>query len=294
MKKILISESEKTRILNLHEIFRKKILKEDFSGEPFEGYDDESSCKRDLPSAVVQKAGLDWYDVRNSWGSDGSARDNLDLRDAFCDGWRPSDSKTFDPMLGDENDNDDEEDKNTEDNSQEPTSTPTTKDDMVDKALKKMMKKYNIKITQTHIDNEFNQEGKIVKDAGGVNDTAEKAVEKLISYCKTKNTGLSGLGIISGYRSYDYQVDNFGKKASSTRGVDDTQKWNALPGFSQHHSGKAFDIFSVDPTWWNERPKVKNCVANNAKTYGLKVTYTPESTEGKLRGAEPWHLYYVG
>lgn len=293
MKKILISESEKRRILNLHERLRKKIVNEDFSGEPFEGYEDENSCKNDIPINVIQKAGLNWLEVRNSWGSDGSARDNLDLRDAFCDGWRPADSKIFDPM---DTDSDEDEDKDEEIkiDSKDRTSTPTTNDSLVDQAINKMEKKYGIKITQKHIDNEFEQEGGVVKDLGSVNSEAESSVKKLMAFCKKQNDGLDGLGIISGYRSYDYQINNFGKKASGSRGVDDTQKWNALPGFSQHHTGKAFDIFSVDPSWWDERPKVKKCVSDNAKKYNLKVTYTPETTQGKLRGSEPWHLYYTG
>ena len=95
---------------------------------------------------------------------------------------------------------------------------------------------------------------------------------------------------MSGYRSYGDQVKNFGNKAKS-RGVDNTQKANTIPGFSQHHTGKAFDIFSVDSGWWSSNSDVKNWVADNAKKYGFDVTY---KTQGPLRIAEPWHLYYVG
>jgi hypothetical protein len=96
--------------------------------------------------------------------------------------------------------------------------------------------------------------------------------------------------IVSGYRSYDDQVLNFGSKAK-TRGVDDTQKSNSLPGFSQHHTGKAFDIFSVENSWWDANKDVKEWVSKNASKYGFEVTYV---NTGKLRVPEPWHLYYVG
>jgi LAS superfamily LD-carboxypeptidase LdcB len=86
------------------------------------------------------------------------------------------------------------------------------------------------------------------------------------------------------------QVKNFGDKAIK-RGIDNTQASNTLPGFSQHHTGKTFDIFSTDESWWDKYPKVKNWVADNANDYGFEITY---KKQGPLRVAEPWHLNYKG
>jgi len=161
----------------------------------------------------------------------------------------------------------------------------------VKSSIQDMEKKYKIKITKDHIDKELEQEGRTVDDAGGENSKAVKQINLLVRDIKKLfEKELQGKGVLSGYRSYKDQVKNFGDKASS-RGVDDTQKSNALPGFSQHHSGKAFDIFSVDTSWWNSRPKIKDWVANNSEKYGFKVTY---KEQGPLRIAEPWHLYYIG
>ena len=63
-----------------------------------------------------------------------------------------------------------------------------------------------------------------------------------------------------------------------------------IPGFSEHHTGKAFDIFSTEESWWDAKPEVKKWVADNASNYGFRVTY---KTPGTLRVAEPWHLYYT-
>lgn len=162
--------------------------------------------------------------------------------------------------------------------------------DNVKTSIEDMEKKYRITITKDHIDNEFKQEGRTVDDKSGENSKAKKQINLLVRDAKNKfKKELSGKDIVSGYRSYKDQVDNFGKKAAS-RGVDDTQKSNALPGFSQHHSGKAFDIFSVDTGWWNSNINVKNWVADNAEKYGFKVTYQKQN----LRIPEPWHLYYIG
>ena len=161
----------------------------------------------------------------------------------------------------------------------------------VEAAINKLRKNYGLNITQKHIDKEFKQEGETRKDVGGVNIEAQSEVLKLIKDCKNNYPNVNyPTSIVSGYRSYDQQVTNFGNKAK-TRGIDDTQKANTLPGFSQHHTGKAFDIFSTEESWWDANPQIKKWVADNAKKYGFKVTY---DKQGPLRIAEPWHLYYIG
>ena len=160
----------------------------------------------------------------------------------------------------------------------------------IQSAIVKLEKDYGIDITDDNIKKEFDQEGNFREDAGGENSEAKKQIDKLVSDAKSKFPKLSKMGIVSGYRSYDDQVKNFGNKAKS-RGVDNTQKANTVPGFSQHHTGKAFDIFSVDTSWWDSNTDVKNWVASNSKNYGFDVTY---KKQGPLRIAEPWHLYYVG
>ena len=155
--------------------------------------------------------------------------------------------------------------------------------------LDKLKKQYGVNITDSNIQKELDMEGGWREDLGE-NSEAKKQINLLIRDAKKQFSKLSGKSIVSGYRSYDDQVANFGSKAKS-RGVDNTQKANTLPGFSQHHTGKAFDIFSVDSGWWNSNSDVKEWVRNNASKYGFKVTYTEE---GKLRIPEPWHLYYIG
>ena len=168
----------------------------------------------------------------------------------------------------------------------------------IQKLIDKLKTSYGVNITQKHIDAEFKQEGEIRPDNGGVDSQAKKKIEELIKDCKLANptvifpntTKHGVLGLVSGYRSYDEQVDNFGSKAKKN-GIDATQKYNTVPGFSQHHTGKAFDIFSVDTSWWDKNSKVKKWVADNCENYGFEVTY---KTKGSLRMPEPWHLFYTG
>ena len=160
----------------------------------------------------------------------------------------------------------------------------------VKSAIDDLKNKWGVNITQSHIDKEFEQEGDVRPDNGGVNSDADQNIKDLIRDCN-KKFGFLG-GVVSGYRSYSDQVDNFGKKVKvDGRSIENVQASNTIPGFSQHHTGKAFDIFSVDPSWWDSKPEVKKWVADNAIKYGFEITY---KTNGILRIAEPWHLFYVG
>jgi LAS superfamily LD-carboxypeptidase LdcB/peptidoglycan hydrolase-like protein with peptidoglycan-binding domain len=158
-------------------------------------------------------------------------------------------------------------------------------------AINTLKTQYSLDITDANIQKELDQEGNFTVDSGGENPQARKQINNLVADAKKVFPKLSNVtGIVSGYRSYMDQVRNFGNKATK-RGVDNTQKANTIPGFSQHHTGKAFDIFSVDTSWWNTNSDVKRWVEENCGKYGFKVTYTES---GKLRIPEPWHLYYIG
>lgn len=157
-------------------------------------------------------------------------------------------------------------------------------------ALRKLGDKINRKITDSDVKKELNQEGKWTKDNGGEDSKAKKQIEKLISDLKSEFPNVDAK-IVSGYRSYNDQVKNFGNKVNGGRTFDNVQKAVTLPGFSQHHTGKAFDIVSTDESWWDSNPKVEEWVSNNCGTYGFEVTYPKD---GVLREKEPWHLFYIG
>ena len=160
----------------------------------------------------------------------------------------------------------------------------------INRINKSIYPKYEI--LQKHIDNEFKQEGAIRPDNGGEDTQAKKEINKLIKDAKLEfGSRLDGKGIISGYRSYKTQADLNIRDIPKKGGVEQEQKSRTLPGFSEHHTGKCFDIFSVETGWWNRNSDIKNWVAENAGKYGFRVTY---QKQGVLRMAEPWHLYYIG
>jgi LAS superfamily LD-carboxypeptidase LdcB len=149
------------------------------------------------------------------------------------------------------------------------------------------------KIEKENIDFEFKNEGGIYKDAGSVNSEAKKQIMKMIEDMIIIFPELkSETKLVSDYRGYEKQISAFLNNIGQYATTLDRQKWSALPGFSQHHTGKAFDIFSVEKSWWKSRPEIKKWVEENCKNYGFEVSY-PTDRGSNFRGAEPWHLKYV-
>jgi hypothetical protein len=89
----ILTEDEKRRILGLYENPSSRTITEQYTGKPGAGYASVAICKQNVPMNVVMNAGLNWKTVRAAWGSTGTAQDNMALRNAFCDGWRPGDAK---------------------------------------------------------------------------------------------------------------------------------------------------------------------------------------------------------
>ena len=173
-------------------------------------------------------------------------------------------------------------------------------DSKILKSLQSIESTYGVTITDENINDELSQEKQFYPDNSGINSTALKNLKELLKNLYSvfpnapvdSNSNCDGVqGCVSGYRGYSTQVKTFGSKIKRDGGVSNRQKLSALPGFSQHHTGKAFDILSVESQWWNKNSKIKTWVENNVCKYGFKVSYL---TQGVLRSAEPWHLYFTG
>jgi LAS superfamily LD-carboxypeptidase LdcB len=170
----------------------------------------------------------------------------------------------------------------------------------IQKAIKKVEDKYGVKITEDNLSAERNQEKvDYYEDNGRLDPKAKSQLQKLLSalYSEFKdapkriNSNCDNIvGCVSGYRGYSLQASVFGGKIKNGD-VAYRQKVSAMPGFSQHHTGKAFDIIDLDDPFWEENPKVKKWVEDNVGKYGFKISYP---TQGSLRSAEPWHIFYIG
>lgn len=97
--------------------------------------------------------------------------------------------------------------------------------------------------------------------------------------------------LLSGYRSYDYQSDLYNQYVARD-GVEAADRYSARPGYSEHQTGLAFDIGSIDNNYGYT--PAGQWLAQNAHTYGFIIRY-PEGKES-ITGYmyEPWHVRYLG
>ncbi|MDD2409868.1 MAG: M15 family metallopeptidase [Bacilli bacterium] len=97
--------------------------------------------------------------------------------------------------------------------------------------------------------------------------------------------------IASGYRSFEYQKGLY-EKYENRDGKDMADTYSARAGHSEHQSGLAFDLNSIDSSF--AATDEGKWVNENAYLYGFIIRY-PKGKE-KITGYkyEPWHLRYVG
>ncbi len=96
--------------------------------------------------------------------------------------------------------------------------------------------------------------------------------------------------IDSGYRSPDFQRRIISRRLKKGEPFERIVKHVAPPGYSEHHTGRAFDLvpseaaFAFTPAY--------DWLKKNAPRYGFRESY-PEASPESLWW-ESWHWYYVG
>ncbi len=109
-------------------------------------------------------------------------------------------------------------------------------------------------------------------------------------------TGKKDVNIISGYRTFDSQKSLYDRRVES-EGVEATDKYTALPGFSEHHSGYAVDfaIYTSEGLYYDFYGQDEyKWVLDHCYEYGFIERYQKEKKELTGFEAEPWHFRYVG
>ena len=100
-----------------------------------------------------------------------------------------------------------------------------------------------------------------------------------------------GLFVLSGYRSYDTQAALYSRYcARDGRAAADT--YSARPGHSEHQTGLAMDVNSVQGVF--AYTAEGRWLAANAHKYGFVIRYqkSKEPVTGYIY--EPWHIRYLG
>lgn len=121
-------------------------------------------------------------------------------------------------------------------------------------------------------------------------DLAE-AFEKMRKGAEKENLQLK---IISGFRSIEYQKTIFPCKFQNNNPTEEEfvarLKYSAPAGFSEHHTGLAIDINSLEEDFADT--KEYKWLLKYAKDYGFEMSFPQGNKQGL--GFEPWHWRYVG
>lgn len=132
------------------------------------------------------------------------------------------------------------------------------------------------RFTQEHFDSETSYSGGLKNVGSGLSPNAVASFNNMV-----KNYNLSGVRIKdNSFRDYTKQKDTFIEMAIKNGGkIRNGLRQAALPGFSQHHTGKAFDISS------------SNLVTDKMlSSFGFERPYP---TDTGFRMPEPWHIFYT-
>jgi D-alanyl-D-alanine carboxypeptidase len=123
---------------------------------------------------------------------------------------------------------------------------------------------------------------------GGLTKETNNALEKMKAAA-----AIDGLNIYlsSGYRSYSTQNTIYNRYVKRD-GVAKADTYSARPGHSEHQTGLAFDVNTINDTFHNT-PEAKWLAANCYK-YGLILRYPQGKTNETGYKYESWHFRYVG
>ena len=100
---------------------------------------------------------------------------------------------------------------------------------------------------------------------------------------------------ISCFRSFDYQRKIIERKLAAGLTIEQIISVSALPGFSEHHTGRAIDIGTPGcppVTEEFERTPAFDWLTRTARDFGFWMTYPRGNQFGVIY--EPWHWAFRG
>lgn len=112
------------------------------------------------------------------------------------------------------------------------------------------------------------------------------------AYLKMRNaSGFEEMCIISGYRSYEKQKAVFDEWVKID-GFEKASRYSAQPGHSEHQSGLAMDISSLEEEYGDTDEG--KWLAEHCHEYGFIIRYPKDSEDITGYTYEPWHVRYLG
>ena len=122
----------------------------------------------------------------------------------------------------------------------------------------------------------------------GVDPEAQAAFDEM--QAAASKEGLN-IYISSAFRSYEYQSGLYDRYVSRS-GKAEADRYSARPGHSEHQTGLAFDLNTIDISFADTEEY--EWLKDNCADYGFIIRY-PEDSEA-ITGYmyEPWHIRYLG
>lgn len=116
--------------------------------------------------------------------------------------------------------------------------------------------------------------------------------EAYTAYVRMKQaSGFPNMSIISGFRSYAKQESTFNYWVNID-GYDNAVTYSAKPGHSEHQTGLAMDITSLNQSYGNTAEG--KWLAAHCHEYGFIIRYPKGKTGITGYIYEPWHVRYLG
>lgn len=102
------------------------------------------------------------------------------------------------------------------------------------------------------------------------------------------------LGIVSAFRSFDYQRQIIASKLAAGKTIEEILRVSALPGFSEHHTGRAIDMGtpgSQPLTAAFAETTAYTWLTQHAFEFGFRLSYPQNNPHGII--FEPWHWLHA-
>lgn len=139
-----------------------------------------------------------------------------------------------------------------------------------------------------------------VRDSAGIIQLERKTADAFTKMQQEAERQGVKLTILSGFRSVDDQAAIVRRKIGEGQTPEQIFRVSAVPGYSEHHSGRAVDVGGSEAA-----TNMKESFANtkegkwlraNAGRFGFTLSYgntDPVKNPGKY-SFEPWHIMYTG
>lgn len=122
----------------------------------------------------------------------------------------------------------------------------------------------------------------------GIDSEAQEAFDKM--QADAAEEGLN-IYIASGFRSYDYQAELYQRYVDKD-GQAEADRYSARPGHSEHQTGLAFDLNTIDASFADTAEG--KWVWRNCYKYGFIIRYPSDKEDVTGYKYEPWHIRYLG